>query len=76
MEGGTWRQFGTEQERPSPTADVRRGGGYKPRVKSRRVGRESEGLIVPGRPGETLEEGRGPALVALAYGGKGEGMVG
>jgi hypothetical protein len=74
-EGGTWRESGREQERPSPTADVRRSGGYKPKVKSRRVGRESEGPIVPRRPVETREEGRGPALVVLVSGGKGEGMV-
>jgi len=74
-EGGTWRQPDMEQERPSPTADVRRSGGYKPTAKSHRVGRESEGLVVPSRPGETRAEGRGPALVALVPGGKGEGIA-
>jgi hypothetical protein len=74
-EGGTRRQPDTEQERPSPTADVRQSGGYKPTAKSHRVGRESEGLVVPVRPGETRAEGRGPALVALAPGGKGEGIA-
>jgi hypothetical protein len=74
-EGGTWREPGMEQERPSPTARVGRSDGYKPRVKSHRVGRESEGLVVPWRPWETRAEGRGPALVALASGGKCEGMA-
>ena len=48
---------------------------YKWNAKWQRARRESEGLIVPVRPGESREEGRGPALVALACGGKGEGMA-
>ncbi len=48
---------------------------YKPSAKWQGAGRESEGPIVPMRPGETREEGRGPALVARARGGKCEGMV-
>jgi len=71
----TWRQPDTEQERPSPAVHVGRSDGYKPTAKSHRVGRESEGLIVPSIPVETRAEGRGPALVTLACGGKCEGMV-
>jgi hypothetical protein len=51
------------------------GGPYKPMVKGDRVGRESEGFIVPWTPVERPVEGRGPALVAAAPGGKREGMV-
>ena len=47
MEDGTQRQFGAEQERPSPAVHVGRGDVYKPMVKWRRAGRESEGLAVP-----------------------------
>jgi hypothetical protein len=75
MGKGTWRQPDMEQERPSSTADVWRSAGYKPMVKSQRVERESEGPIVPLRPGETREEGRGPAWVALVAAGADEGMV-
>jgi hypothetical protein len=64
-----------EQERPSSTAWVGRSGGYKPKVKFRRVERESEGLVVLVRPREISEEGRGPAWVALVRGGKCEGMA-
>lgn len=53
-----------------------KGASYKPKVKWKRVGRESEGLIVPWTPvTRTPVEGRGPALVALACGGKCEGMT-
>jgi len=48
---------------------------YKWNAKWQRARRESEGLIVPLTPGESRDEGRGPALVALACGGKGEGMA-
>jgi len=51
------------------------GGPYKRNVKWGRARRESEGSIVPLTPGESREEGRGPALVALVRGGKGEGMA-
>ena len=51
------------------------GGADKPTAKRPRAGRESEGLVVPRRLSETRAEGRGPALVALAHGGKGEGMA-
>ena len=75
-EGGTQRQPGTEQERPSSAATSGEGGSYKPKVKGDRAERESEGLVVPvklGRRGPA--EGRGPGFVASATGGKGEGMV-
>ena len=51
------------------------GAANKWNAKWQRARRESEGLIVPLRPGESREEGRGPALVALACGGKGECMA-
>ena len=51
------------------------GAAYKWNAKWQRARRESEGLIVPLTPGESRDEGRGPALVALACGGKGEGMA-
>lgn len=48
----------------------------KPSVKWKGVGRESEGLIVPRSAAtRTPHEGRGPALVRLACGGKCEGMA-
>jgi hypothetical protein len=51
------------------------GGGYKPKAKCHRAGRESEGLVVPRMVATiTPPEGRGPALVILADWGKGEGM--
>ncbi len=48
---------------------------YKLGVKWTGAERESEGLIVLLRPGESREEGRGPALVTLCVEGKCEGMV-
>jgi len=76
---GVWRRArsdGGARNRRDPTRRPTSGEGafYKPSAKWTRVGRESEGLIVPLRPGESRAEGRGPALVTLAYGGKGEGM--
>lgn len=50
------------------------GDAYKRNAKWHRAGRESEGLVVLMTPGESLVEGRCPALVTLACGGKGEGM--
>ena len=49
--------------------------GYKPSAKCQGARRASEGFIVPLRPGESREEGRGPTLVTLARGGKCEGMA-
>jgi hypothetical protein len=51
------------------------GAAYKRNAKWQRAGRESEGFVVPLMPGESQVEGRGPTLVALACGGKGEGMA-
>ncbi len=51
------------------------GAAYKRNAKWQRAGRESEGPIVLVTPGESRDEGRGPALVALVCGGKGEGMA-
>jgi hypothetical protein len=49
---------------------------YKPSVKWKGAGRESEGLIVPmSAATRTPHEGRGPALVTLVPGGKCEGMA-
>jgi hypothetical protein len=51
------------------------GGGYKPKVKCHRAGRESEGLIVlMMAPTITASEGRSPALVTPVNRGKCEGM--
>jgi hypothetical protein len=76
MEDGTQRQPGAEQERPSSAATSGEGGAYKPSAKGRRAERESEGFIVPRKPmTRTSAEGRDPALVMLADGGKCEGMV-
>jgi hypothetical protein len=52
------------------------GGAYKPEAKGYRAERESEGFVVPRMTViRTPTEGRDPALVALADGGKYEGMV-
>ena len=51
------------------------GGGYKPKAKGHRAGRESEGFVVPWMAStRTTPEGRGPALVVSVVEGKGEGM--
>jgi len=48
---------------------------YKPSAKGAGAGRESEGVVVPLRmETRTPSEGRAPALVVLAHGGKCEGM--
>jgi len=47
---------------------------YKPKAKGTRAGRESEGPVVLTMPGETQEEGRGPASVAPDLEGTCEGM--
>jgi hypothetical protein len=51
------------------------GAAYKRNAKWRRASRESEGPIVLPMLGESREEGRGPALVTLGCGGKGEGVA-
>ena len=68
----------TARNRRDPTRRLTSSEGrpYKPSVKGAGAGRESEGLVVPQRTATTtLLEGRGPALVMLADGGKCEGMI-
>jgi hypothetical protein len=60
---------------PSQRPTSGEGGSYKPSAKWNRVGRESEGFIVPLTPIERSDEGRDPALVMPGSGGKREGMV-
>ncbi|QDU68046.1 hypothetical protein Pla86_31370 [Planctomycetes bacterium Pla86] len=50
------------------------GDAYERNAKWCRAGRESEGLVVLLTPGESRDEGRGPALVMLVFAGTGEGM--
>jgi hypothetical protein len=53
---------------PSRRPTLGRGGPYKPMAKGDRVGRESEGSIVPPtRAAITPAEGRDPALVVATY---------
>ncbi len=49
--------------------------GYKSSTKCQGASRESEGLIVLSKPGESRDEGRGPTLVTLVLVGKCEGMA-
>lgn len=57
----------------SPTLGV--SGTHRPSAEGDRAGRESEGSILPMRAGaKTPSEGRDPALVMAASGGKREGM--
>ncbi len=72
------RSEGLERNRRDPHRQPTsgEGGAYKPRAKGHRAGRESEGLMVPMTVTTiTPPEGRGPALVAPAVGGKCEGMT-
>ena len=76
---GVWRRARSDsptRNRRGPTRRPTSGKGatYKPRAKWKRGGRESEGLIVLQRCGESRAEGRGPTLIVLVHGGKGEGM--
>ena len=76
---GVWRRARSDSPARNRRGPTRRltsseDHAYKRNAKWRGVGRESEGRVVPSMPGESREEGRGPALVALACGGKGEGM--
>jgi RNA-directed DNA polymerase len=66
---GNWRD-------PTPRSTSDEGGVYEPEVvKGCRAGRESEGPTVLTMPRvRTAAEGKGPALVAPADGGKREGM--
>ena len=53
---------------PSRRPTLGAGDPYKPTAKGERVGRESEGSIVPPTPGtKTPAEGRDPALVVVTY---------
>ncbi len=82
---GVWRRARSDSStgnrrgpRWQPTSGE--GGPYKRNVKWGRARRPcfqgcGEGSIVLLTPGESRDEGRGPALVALAHGGKGEGMA-
>jgi hypothetical protein len=70
---GVWRRacghsWVRNRRDPSRRPTSGEGGPYKPTVKGDRAGRESEGFIVPRTPAERPVEGRGPALVAAAYG--------
>jgi hypothetical protein len=72
---GVWRracQHSSIRNRRDPTRRPTSGAGgsYKPMVKWGRAGRESEGLIVLTKPGESPDEGRGPALVVPGSRGK------
>ena len=77
---GVWRRARSESSarnrggpRWLPTSGE--GVAYKRNVKWQRARRESEGPIVLMTPGESRDEGEGPALVAPVCGGKGEGMA-
>ena len=76
---GVWRRARSDsptRNRRDPPRQPTSGDGttHKSSAKGSRVGRESEGLVVPARSGESRAEGRSPALVALSRGGKDEGM--
>jgi hypothetical protein len=76
---GVWRRARSDsssRNRRDPNRRLTSSGGeaYKRNAKWLRVGRESEGLIVLVTLGESLDEGRGPALVVLEVEGKDEGM--
>ena len=76
---GVWRRARSDSSTRNRRGPPRRsssdaGVPYKPSAKGVRAGRESEGSIVLLMPGESRAAGRGPALVTLARGGKGEGM--
>ena len=77
---GVWRRARSDsstRNRGDPHRQPTSGEGaaYKRNAKWPRAGRESEGFIVLMTSGESREEGENPALVALACGGKGEGMA-
>lgn len=64
---GTRRQLDTEQERSSPAAHTSgRARRTRPRAKSLRAGRKSDGFVVPMMPrATTAAEGRDPTLIVL-----------
>ena len=47
---------------PSRLPSSGEGAAYKPKVKGRRAGRESEGFIVPQTPVEKAGRGKGPCF--------------
>ena len=76
---GVWRRARSDSSTrnrrgPPPRPPSGKDPTYKPSAKWKGAERESEGRVVPSMLGESREEGRGPALVALARGGKDEGM--
>jgi hypothetical protein len=61
--GGTLGKNNAEQERPYLAAESGKDRGYKAgRLKSRGAGRESEGPVVPGKPGKTTRWREGALL--------------
>ena len=77
---GVWRRARDESSTrnrrgPHRLPTLGEGDAYKRNAKWHRGGRESERLIVLLTSGESRNEERGLALVALVRGGKGEGMA-
>ena len=73
--GGTLGQSKAEQERPSPAALSGKDRAYKAgRLKSRGVGRESEGSVVPVKAHSKTRWREGTLLWSRRRGGKREGM--
>src|SRR5438094_4697685 len=76
---GAARAQGSMRNRRDPTARPTSGqsGAYKPTVKSRRVQRESEGIVVPAMAvTNNAAGGKGPWGEGAVDGGKREGMAG
>jgi len=72
VEGDVWNRRG-----PSARLLSGRGGSYKPKAKSSRAQRESEGVVVPGIVAtNNVTGGKGPCGGRAADGGKREGMSG
>ena len=75
---GAARAQGSVWNRRDPSARPASGqsGAYKPKVKSRRVQRESEGIVVPAMAAtNNAAGGKGPWGEGAVDGGKREGMV-
>jgi len=76
MGDGTCSRWDAEQERPDCAAGSGQGGSYKPKVKSGRAQRESEGGIVPVRGAkQNAPGGKAPCFGQAWEGGKREGMA-
>ena len=76
---GVWRRARSDSSTrnrrgPTPPPTSGKDPTYKPSAKRKGAERESEGRVVPLTLDESRVEGRGPTLVALACGGKDEGM--